>query len=125
MVGIRHVHRQRITESGNCLCERNAMLAKIRFCLFWIPLKIITHWGILTISTENLHQHNVLGERCGLRVHLDPIVRLPSTIELIPFRRSLDFLTFLAPSDTLSITVEFHRSSHSGEDERVGLSPGR
>ena len=58
MVGICHVHRQRITESRNCLSERNAVLAEIRFCLFWIPLEIVTHESILPFSIEILHWHN-------------------------------------------------------------------
>lgn len=45
--------------------KRNAVLAEIRFCLFWIPLEIITHENILPFSIEILHWHNVLGERRG------------------------------------------------------------
>ena len=63
MVGICHVHGQRITESGNCLSERNAVLAEIRFCLFGIPLEIIAHESILPFSIEILQRPNAEAEK--------------------------------------------------------------
>jgi hypothetical protein len=34
------------------------VFAEIRFCLFWIPLEIITHKSILPFSIEILHRQN-------------------------------------------------------------------
>jgi hypothetical protein len=60
---------------------------------------------------------NAVGERRGPpRPFSTQWVRQPhQLLDLSPFCRSLDFLTFLAPSDTLSITVEFHRFSTQGK----------
>jgi hypothetical protein len=47
MIGIRHVHRQRIAKRGHAFFKGYTVLLSVRVRLLWIPLKVVTHADIL------------------------------------------------------------------------------